>query len=176
MGRVKKQSILSDLALLLGITEQVLISKLFTINALLLEKARREGVEPKELFEGCFYVPKEVRELLGEHWQEELKRFMKEVQIANIEEPIEEAIYWIRKLSIERQSSQNRLREMSIFIEEDIIDEFVKVANKAIELGIIKAGHEQKVGEGISNMVKNYLQRETKLLKDRILRQRVKGR
>jgi len=117
-----------------------------------------------------------VRELLGEHWQEDLKRFMKEVQTANIEEPIEEAIYWIRKLSIERQSCQNRLREMTIFIEEDVIDEFVKVANKAIELGIIKAGHEQRVGEGISIMVKNYLQRETKLLKDRILRQRVKGR
>jgi len=175
MGRVKKD-LLTEIALVLGIEKQDLIVKLLTINALLLEKAKKEGVQPKEFFEGCLYVPKEVREKLGENWEKELKEFLKEVQTASIEDPIEEAIYWIRKLSIESQTQQNGLREMSIFVDSKLFDEFIKVGNSALALGLIKKGYEEEVGKNIANLVRNYLQREIKLLKDKMLRQRLKGR
>jgi len=176
MGRVKKEDLLSELALVLGIEKQVLISKLLTVNALLLEKAKKEGVDPKEFFEGCLYVPKEVRQKLGEEWEEELKKFLKEVQSASIEDPLEEARYWIRKLSIESQTQQNGLREMSIFVEGRLLDEFMRVGNEALALGLVKKGYEEEVGKNIASLVRNYLQREIKLLKDKMLRQRVRGK
>jgi len=118
MGRVRKKDLLEEIALILGMEKEELVVKLLTVNALLLEKSKREGVSPKEFFEGCLYVPKEVREKLGEDWEGELKKFLKEVQSASIEDPIEEARYWIRKLSIESQTQQNGLREMTIFVEQ----------------------------------------------------------
>jgi hypothetical protein len=176
MGRVKEKDLLSEIALILGIEKQVLISKLLTVNALLLEKAKREGVDPKEFFEGCFYVPKEVREKLGEDWEKELKKFLKEVQSASIEDPLEEARYWIRKLSIESQTQQNGLREMSIFVDGKLLDEFMKVGNSALALGLVKKGYDEEVGKNIASLVRNYIQREIKLLKDKMLRQKVRGR
>ena len=176
MGRVRSKDPLSEIALILGMEKEVLITKLLTVNALLLEKAKREGVDPKEFFEGCLYVPKEVREKLGEGWEEELKKFLKEVQSANIEDPIEEARYWIRKLSIESQTQQNGLREMTIFVEGKLLDEFVKVGKEALVLGLVKKGYDEEVGRNIASLVRNYLQREIKLLKDKILRRKVRGR
>jgi hypothetical protein len=176
MGRVRSKDPLSEIALILGMEKEVLITKLLTVNALLLEKAKREGVDPKEFFEGCLYVPKEVREKLGEGWEEELKKFLKEVQSANIEDPIEEARYWIRKLSIESQTQQNGLREMTIFVEGKLLDEFVKVGKEALALGLVKKGYDEEVGRNIASLVRNYLQREIKLLKDKILRRKVRGR
>jgi hypothetical protein len=176
MGRVKKTDPLTEIALILGIEKQALITKLLTVNALLLEKAKREGVDPKEFFEGCLYVPKEVREKLGEEWEKELKKFLKEVQSANIEDPIGEAMYWIRKLSIESQTQQNGLREMSIFVDGKLLDEFMKVGNQALALGLVKKGYDEEVGKNIASLVRNYLQREIKLLKDKMLRQRVRGK
>jgi hypothetical protein len=176
MGRVRSKDLLSEIALILGMEKKVLITKLLTVNALLLEKAKREGVDPKEFFEGCLYVPKGVREKLGEGWEEELRKFLKEVQSANIEDPIEEARYWIRKLSIESQTQQNGLREMTIFVEGKLLDEFVKVGNEALALGLVKKGYDGEVGKNIANLVRNYLQREIKLLKDKMLRQKLKGK
>jgi len=176
MGRVKEKDLLTEIALILGMEKQVLITKLLTINALLLERAKKEGVDPKEFFEGCLYVPQEVREKLGEGWEEELKKFLKEVQSANIEDPLEEASYWIKKLSIESQTQQNGLREMTIFVDEKLLDEFVNVGNSALALGLVKKGYEEEVGKNIANLVRNYLQREIKLLKDKMLRQKLKGK
>ena len=176
MGRVKSKDLLTEIALVLGIEKEALLAKLLTINALLLEKAKKEGVDPKEFFEGCLYVPKEVRERLGEDWEEELKKFLKEVQSTGIEDPIGEARYWIRKLSIESQCQQNGLREMSIFVDGKLLDEFMKVGNQALALGLVKKGYEEEVGKNIANLVRNHLQREIKLLKDKMLRQRVRGK
>jgi hypothetical protein len=176
MGRVRSKDPLSEIALILGMEKQVLISKLLTINALLLEKAKREGVEPKDFFEGCLYVPKEVREKLGEEWEKEIRKFLKEVQSASIEDPIGEAAYWIRKLSIESQTQQNGLREMTIFVEGKLLDEFLKTGNQALELGLVKKGYEEEVGKALASLVRNHLQREIKLLKDKMLRQKVKGK
>jgi len=176
MGRVKSKDPLSEIALVLGMEKEVLITKLLTVNALLLEKAKREGVDPKEFFEGCLYVPNEVREKLGEGWEEELKKFLKEVQSASIEDPIEEARYWIRKLSIESQTQQNGLREMTIFVDGKLLDEFVKVGKEALVLGLVKKGYDEEVGRNIASLVRNYLQREIKLLKDKMLRQKLKGK
>jgi hypothetical protein len=176
MGRVRGKDLLSEIALILGVEKQVLISKLLTVNALLLEKAKKEGVEPKEFFEGCLYVPEEVRGKLGEDWEKKLKKFLKEVQSSSIEDPIEEARYWIRKLSIESQAQKNGLREMTIFVDEKLLDEFVKVGNQALALGLVKKGYEEEVGKNIASLVRNYLQREIKLLKDKMLRHKVKGK
>jgi len=176
MGRVKKEDLLSELAIVLGMEKQALIAKLLTVNALLLEKAKKEGVDPKEFFEGCLYVPKEVRDKLGENWESELKKFLKEVQSASIEDPLGEARYWIRKLSIESQTQQNGLREMSIFVDGKLLDEFMKVGNEALALGIVKKGYDEEVGKNIASLVRNYIQREIKLLKDKMLRQRVRGK
>ncbi len=174
MGKVKVADILSELALVLGLDERTLVLKLLTVNALLLEKARKEGVDPKEFFEGCLYVPKEVREKLGENWKESFKEFLKEVRSANIDDPLEEAVYWLRKLSVQLQ--QSGLREMTIFVDEKSFDEFVETADKAIELGIVKEDYTQEVGKQIASLVRNSLVRETKLLKDKMLRLRMKGR
>jgi hypothetical protein len=176
MGRVRRKDLLSEIALVLGIEREALIFKLLTVNALLLEKAKREGVEPKEFFEGCLYVPKEVREKLGEGWEEEMKKFLKEVQSASIEDPIGEAVYWIRKLSIESQTQQNGLRELTIFVDGKLLDEFMKVGNSALALGLVKKGYEEEVGKNIASLVRNYLQREIKLLKDKVLRQKLRGK
>jgi bifunctional DNA-binding transcriptional regulator/antitoxin component of YhaV-PrlF toxin-antitoxin module len=174
VGKVKDRNILSELALVLGIDEKALVLKLLTINALLLEQAKKEGVQPEEFFEGCLYIPKEVREKLGENWKESFKEFLKEVQSAHIKDPLEEAVYWIRKLSVQLQ--QSGLREMTIFVDEKTFDEFVETANKAIELGIVKEGYTQEVGKQIASLVRNSLLRETKLLKDKMLRLKMKGR
>ena len=174
MGKVKDKNILSELALVLGVDEKSLVLKLLTINALLLEKAKKEGADPKEFFQGCFYVSKEVREKLGENWEDDLKRFLKEVQDASIEDPLEEARYWIRKLSVQVQ--QSGLREMTIFVDEKSFDEFVETANKALELGIVKEDYTQEMGKQIANLVRNSLLRETKMLKDKMLRLKMKRR
>ncbi len=171
---MKDKNILSELALVLGLDERALVLKLLTVNALFLEKARKEGVDPKEFFEGCLYVPKEVREKLGENWRESFKKFLKEVQSANIDDPLEEAVYWIKKLSVQLQ--QSGLREMTIFVDEKSFDEFVETADKAIELGILKEDYIQEMGKQIASLVRNSLVRETKLLKDKMLRMRMKGR
>jgi hypothetical protein len=176
MGRVKRKDPLTEIALVLGIEKEALIVKLLTVNALLLEKAKKEGVDPKEFFEGCLYVPKEVREKLGEGWEKGLKAFLKEVQSASVEDPIGEAMYWIRKLSIESQTQQNGLRELTIFVDGKLLDEFVKVGNSALALGLVKKGYEEEVGKNIASLVRNYLQREIKLLKDKMLRQKMRGR
>ena len=176
MGRVKRKDPLTEIALVLGIEKEALITKLLTINALLLEKAKKEGVDPKEFFEGCLYVPQEVREKLGEGWEKELKEFLKEVQSASVEDPIGEARYWIRKLSIESQTHQNGLRELTIFVDDKLLDEFMKVGNSALALGLVKNGYEEEVGKNIASLVRNYLQREIKLLKDKMLRYKVRGR
>jgi len=169
---MKAENIFSELALVLGIDEKTLILKLLTINALLLEKARKEGVDPKEFFEGCLYVPKEVREKLGEDWEESFRQFLREVQSAGIDDPLGEAVYWIKKLSMQVQ--QNGLREMTVFVDKKLLVEFVEVANKAMELGIVKEGYTQEVGKQIASLVKNFLVRETKLLKDKVLRLKLK--
>ncbi len=174
MGKMKDKNLLSELALVLGVNEKTLVLKLLTINALLLEKAKKEGVDPKEFFEGCLYVPKEVREKLGENWKESFKEFLKEVQSANIDDPLGEAAYWIRKLSVQLQ--QSGLREMTIFVDEKTFDEFVETANKAMELGIVKEGYTQEMGKQIASLVRNSLVRETKLLKDKMLRLKMKKR
>ncbi len=174
MGEVKNKNILSELALVLGVDERTLVLKLLTINALLLEKARKECVDAKEFFEGCLYVPKEVREKLGEDWEKALKEFLREVQSANIDDPLGEALYWIKKLSV--QSQQSGLREMTIFVDEKTFDEFVEIADKAIELGIVKEGYTQEMGKQIASLVRNSLVRETKLLKDKMLRMKMKKR
>lgn len=174
MGKVKDRDILSELALVLGVDEKSIVLKLLTINALLLEKACKEGVDAKEFFEGCLYVPQKVREKLGEDWEESLKQFLKEVQSAGIDDPLVEAVYWIRKLSVQVQ--QSGLREMTVFVDERTFDEFLEVADKALELGIVKEGYAQEVGKQIASLVRNYLQREAKILKDRMLRLKVKGR
>jgi hypothetical protein len=174
VGEVKNKNILSELALVLGIDEESLVLKLLTINALLLEKARKEGADAKEFFEGCLYVPKEVRKKLGEEWEKEIRKFLKEVQSASIEDPIEEAAYWIKKLSIESQTQQKGLREMTIFVEGKLLDEFLKVGNQALELGLVKKGYEEEVGKNITSLVRSYLQREIKLLKDKMLRQKLR--
>jgi hypothetical protein len=176
MGRVRRKDILSEIALILGVEKQDLIVKLLTINALLLERAKKEGVDPKEFFEGCLYVPKEVREKLGEDWEKELKKFLKEVQNASIEDPLGEAMYWLRKLSIESQSQQNGLREITIFVDDKLLDEFMKVGSEALALGLVKKGYEEEVGKNIASLVRNYIQREIKLLKDKMLRQKVRGK
>jgi hypothetical protein len=174
LGEVKDRNILSELALVLGVDEETLVHKLLTINALLLEKARREGVQPKEFFEGCMYVPKGVREKLGEGWEDELRQFLKEIESASIDDPLVEAVYWIRKLSVQVQ--QNGLREMTIFVDEKTFDEFVETANKAMELGIVKEGYTQEVGKQIASLVRNSLLRETKMLKDKMLRLKMRRR
>jgi len=174
VGEVKGGNILSELALLLGVDEKTLVLKLLTINALLLEKARKEGVQPKDFFEGCIYVSKEVREKLGEDWEEDLKQFFKEIEIASIDDPLVEAVYWIRKLSTQIQ--QSGLREMTVFVDKKTFDEFVETADKAIELGIVKEGYIQEVGKQIASLVRNSLLRETKMLKDKMLRLKMKGR
>jgi hypothetical protein len=172
MGEVK--DILSEIAAVLGLDEEALVLKLLTINALLLERAKREGVEPKEFFAGCLYVPKSVREKLGEDWEEGFKQFLKEIENAGINDPLGEAIYWIRKLSV--QAKQTGLREMTIFVDEKAFDEFVEVANKALELGLVKEDYTQEMGKQIASLVRNSLVRETKVLKEKMLRMRVKGR
>jgi hypothetical protein len=174
VGKVKDGNILSEIALVLGVDEETLVRKLLTINALLLEKARREGVHPKEFFEGCMYVPKGVREKLGEGWEDELRQFLKEIENASIDDPLGEAAYWIRKLSVQVQ--QNGLREMTIFVDEKTFDEFVETANKAMELGIVKEGYTQEVGKQIASLVRNSLLKETKILKDKMLRLKMRGR
>ncbi len=174
MGKMKDKNLLSELALVLGVDEKTLVLKLLTINALLLEKAHKEGVDPKEFFEGCLYVPKEVREKLGESWEESFKEFLKEVQSANIDDPLGEAVYWIRKLSVQLQ--QNGLREMTIFVDKKTFDEFVEAANKAMELGIVKEDYTQEMSKQIASLVRNSLVRETKLLKDKMLRLKMKKR
>jgi len=174
VGKVKDRNILSELALVLGVDEESLVRKLLTINALLLEKARKEGVQPKEFFEGCIYVPKGVREKLGEGWEDGLRQFLKEIENASIDDPLGEAAYWIRKLSIQVQ--RNGLREMTIFVDEKTFDEFVETANKAIDLGIVKEDYTQEMGKQIASLVRNTLVRETKLLKDKMLRLKMKGR
>ncbi len=174
MGKVKDENIISELALILGLDERALVLKLLTVNALLLEKAKKEGVDPKEFFEGCLYVPKEVREKLGENWRESFKEFLKEVQSANIDDPLGEAAYWIKKQSVQLQ--QSGLREMTIFVDEKTFDEFVETANKAMELGIVKEDYTQEMGKQIASLVRNSLVRETKLLKDKMLRLKMKGR
>jgi hypothetical protein len=174
MGKVKDKNILSELALVLGMDEETLVRKLLTINALLLEKARKEGVHPKEFFEGCMYVPKGVREKLGEGWEDGFRQFLKEIEDANIDDPLGEAAYWIKKLSVQVQ--QKGLREMTIFVDEKTFNEFVETANKALELGIVKEGYTQEVGKQIASLVRNTLVRETKLLKDKMLRLKMKGR
>jgi hypothetical protein len=174
VGEVKDRNILSELAIVLGVDEETLVHKLLTVNALLLEKARREGVHPKEFFEGCMYVPKGVREKLGEGWEDELRQFLKEIENASIDDPLEEAVYWIRKLSV--QVHQNGLREMTIFVDEKAFDEFVEIADKAMELGIVKEGYTQEVGKQIASLVRNSLLRETKMLKDKMLRLKMRGR
>jgi bifunctional DNA-binding transcriptional regulator/antitoxin component of YhaV-PrlF toxin-antitoxin module len=171
---MKNKNILSELALILGVDEKTLVLKLLTINALLLEKAKEERVEPREFFEGCLYVPKEVREKLGENWKESFKWFLEEVQSANIDDPLGEAVYWIRKLSVQIQ--QNGLREMTIFVDEKTFDEFVETANKARELGIVKEDYTQEMGKQIASLVRNTLVREMKMLKDKMLRLKTKGR
>jgi hypothetical protein len=172
VGKVKNKNILSELAFVLGVDEKTLILKLLTINTLLLEKACKEGVQPKEFFEGCLYVPMEVRKKLGEDWEESLKRFLEEVEAAGIDDPLGEAVYWIRKLSV--QVHQDGLREMTIFVDEKTFDEFMEVANKALELGIVKEGYTQEVGKQIASLVRNSLVRETKMLKDKMLRLKMK--
>jgi hypothetical protein len=172
VGEVKNKNILSELATVLGVDERTLILKLLTINALLLEKARKEGVEPKEFFEGCLYVPAEVREKLGEDWEKSFRQFLREIESASIDDPLGEAAYWIRKLSVQVQ--QNGLREMTIFMDEKTFDEFVETANKALELGIVKEGYTQEVGKQIASLVRNSLLRETKILKDKMLRLKMK--
>jgi bifunctional DNA-binding transcriptional regulator/antitoxin component of YhaV-PrlF toxin-antitoxin module len=174
VGKVKDKNLLSEIALVLGVDERTLVLKLLTINALLLEKAKKEGVDPKEFFEGCLYIPKEVREKLGENWKESFKQFLKEVQSAGIDDPLGEAAYWIRKLSVQVQ--QNGLREMTIFVDEKTFDEFVETANKAIELGLVKEDYTQEMGKQIANLVRNSLVREMKMLKDRMLRLKMRGR
>jgi hypothetical protein len=174
VGEVKATNLLSELALVLGVDERALVFKLLTINALLLEKARKEGVEPKEFFEGCLYVPKEVREKLGEDWEEAFKQFLREIETSNVKDPLVEAVYWIRKLSVQVQ--QNGLREMTVFVDEKIFDEFVEIADKAMELGIVREGYIQEVGKQIASLVRHTLVRETKMLKDRMLRMKTKGR
>jgi len=174
VGEVKDRNILSELALVLGVDEKTLIFKLLTINALLLEKARKEGVDPKEFFEGCLYVPREVREKLGEDWEEAFKQFLREIETSNVKEPLVEAAYWIRKLSV--QAKQSGLREMTIFVDEKIFDEFVETANKALELGLVKEDYTQEMGKQIASLVKNTLLREMKMLKDKMLRIKMKGR
>jgi hypothetical protein len=174
VGKVIDKNILSEIALLLGVDEKSLVLKLLTINALLLEKAKKEGVDPKEFFEGCLYVPKEVRERLREDWEESFRQFLKEVQSASIDDPLGEALYWIRKLSVQVQ--QNGLREMTIFVDEKVFDEFVETANKAIELGLVKEDYTQEMGKQIASLVRNSLLRETKMLKDKMLRLKMKGR
>jgi len=174
VGEVKDRNLLSELALVLGVDERTLVLKLLTINALLLERAKKEGVDPKEFFEGCLYVPKEAREKLGEDWKESFKQFLKEIETASIDDPLGEAVYWIRKLSVQVQ--QNGLREMTIFVDEKTFDEFVETANKAIDLGIVKEDYIQEMGKQIASLVRNSLVRETKLLKDKMLRMKMKGR
>jgi len=171
---MKDRNILSELALVLGVDEETLVRKLLTINALLLEKARKEGVQPKEFFEGCMYVPKGVREKLGEGWEDGLRQFLKEIENASIDDPLGEAVYWIRKLSVQVQ--QNGLREMTIFVDKRTFDEFVETANKALELGIVKEGYTQEVGKQIASLVRNSLLRETKMLKEKMLRLKMRGR
>jgi len=172
VDKVKDRTLLSELALVLGLDEKSLVLKLLTINALLLEKACKEGVDPKEFFEGCLYIPKEVREKLGENWKESFKEFLKEIQSASIEDPLVEALYWIRKLSVQLQ--QDGLREMTIFVDEKSFDEFVETADKAIELGIVKEDYTQEMGKQIASLVRNSLLRETKMLKDKLLRLRMR--
>jgi len=172
VGKVKDRNLLSELALVLGVDERALVLKLLTINVLLLEKAKKEGVQPEEFFEGCLYVPKEVREKLGEDWEEAFRQFLKEIQSASIEDPLGEALYWIRKLSVQLQ--QNGLREMTIFVDEKTFDEFVETANKAIELGVVKEDYTQEMGKQIASLVRNSLLRETKMLKDKLLRLRMR--
>jgi hypothetical protein len=150
VGKVKDRTLLSELALVLGVDERALVLKLLTINALLLEKAKKEGVQPEEFFEGCLYVPKEVREKLGENWEEAFRQFLKEIQSASIKDPLVEALYWIRKLSVQLQ--QNGLREMTIFVDEKTFDEFVETANKAIELGVVKEDYIQEMGKQIASL------------------------
>ncbi|MFZ8785651.1 hypothetical protein [Thermocrinis sp.] len=174
MGEVKDKNLLSELALVLGVDEKTLIFKLLTINALLLEKARKEGVDPKEFFEGCLYVPKEVREKLGEDWEEAFRQFLKEIETSGVKDPLVEAAYWIRKLSVQVQ--QSGLREMTIFVDEKIFDEFVEIADKAMELGIVKEGYIQDVGKQIASLARNTLLREMKMLKDKMLRMKMKKR
>jgi len=174
VGKVKDRNILSELAFVLGVDEKSIVLKLLTINALLLEKACKEGVQPKEFFEGCLYVPKEVREKLGEDWEESLKQFLEEVQSASIGDPLVEAVYWIRKLSVQVQ--QSGLREMTIFVDERTFDEFAETADKATELGIVKEDYIQEVGKQIASLVRNTLVRETKLLKEKMLRMKMRGK
>jgi hypothetical protein len=46
----------------------------------------------------------------------------------------------------------------------------VETANKAIELGLVKEDYTQEMGKQLANLVRNSLLRETKLLKDKMLR------
>jgi hypothetical protein len=174
MDKVRDKNLLSEIAAVLGLDEEALVLKLLTINALLLERAKREGVQPKEFFAGCLYVSKEVRKKLGEDWEEDFKRFLKEIENAGINDPIGEAVYWIRKLSV--QAKQNGLREMTIFVDEKAFDEFVEIADKAMELGLVKEEYVQEMGKQIASLVRNSLVRETKMLKDKMLRMKMKGR
>lgn len=174
MGKMNERDILSEIAVVLGVDEETLILKLLTINALLLEKAKREGVEPKEFFEGCLYVPASVREKLGEYWEEDFKQFLKEIEGAGIEKPLEEAAYWIRKLTTQKR--QDGLREMTIFVDEKLFDEFVKTADKALELGLVKENYIQEMGKQIANLVKGVFQKEVKMLKDKMLRMKIRGK
>jgi len=103
-----------------------------------------------------------------------LKQFLKEVQSAGIDDPLVEAVYWIRKLSVQVQ--QSGLREMTVFVDERTFDEFLEVADKALELGIVKEGYAQEVGKQIASLVRNSLLRETKMLKEKMLRLRMRGR
>ena len=76
---------------------------------------------------------------------------MKEVQAAGIDNPLEEAAYWIRKQSVQVQ--QNGLREMTIFVDEKTFDEFVETVDKALELGIVKEGYTQEVGKRLASLI-----------------------
>jgi len=85
-----------------------------------------------------------------------------------------EAVYWIRKLSVQVQ--QSGLREMTIFVDERTFDEFAETADKATELGIVKEDYIQEVGKQIASLVRNTLVRETKLLKEKMLRMKMRGK
>ncbi len=58
MGKMKDKNLLSELALVLGLDEKSLVFKLLTINALLLEKAKKEGWIPKSSLKGVCMCPK----------------------------------------------------------------------------------------------------------------------
>jgi len=176
--RKKASTMLKKIAQILNLSEEELILKLVSINALLLERVEKEGVSPEEFFEGSLYVSPEIREWLSaqyQDWQSALQDFLSKSSKLQVDNPLEESYYWLKKLHTDAHEGKH-LSAFTIYAQPQILKDFIQTANLAIEKGLVPEGYENAVGQKISQCVHKTLKQETKILKEKILRCKLKGK